>query len=205
MLEDKRILLIISGGIAAYKALDLIRQLRKRGAWVTPVLTKSATEFVTPLSVSALAEERAFQDLFDLTDEAEMGHIQLSRSADLIVVAPATGNPMAKMAHGMADELEAVLVHIAQGAEGFVGAFVLGAGIHQRALCAGEGQLLGVAFEQVLTDFRANAFVQITNVPEDRVVAPHRMARLQQIADADQAEHAAEQGERPQPFMAKEG
>ena len=70
MLEDKRILLIISGGIAAYKSLDLIRQLRKRGAWVTPVLTKSAEEFVTPLSVSALSEEKAYRDLFDLTDEA---------------------------------------------------------------------------------------------------------------------------------------
>ncbi|MGH1464313.1 MAG: bifunctional phosphopantothenoylcysteine decarboxylase/phosphopantothenate--cysteine ligase CoaBC [Cognatishimia sp.] len=110
MLEDKRILLIISGGIAAYKSLELIRQLRKRGAWVTPVLTKSAEEFVTPLSVSALAEERVFQDLFDLTDEAEMGHIQLSRSADLIVVAPATGNLMAKMVQGMANDLASTLL-----------------------------------------------------------------------------------------------
>ncbi|GAA6209596.1 bifunctional phosphopantothenoylcysteine decarboxylase/phosphopantothenate--cysteine ligase CoaBC [Cognatishimia sp. WU-CL00825] len=110
MLEDKRILLIISGGIAAYKSLELIRQLRKRGAWVTPVLTKSAEEFVTPLSVSALAEERVFQDLFDLTDEAEMGHIQLSRSADLIVVAPATGNLMAKMALGLANDLASTLL-----------------------------------------------------------------------------------------------
>lgn len=110
MLEDKRILLIISGGIAAYKSLELIRQLRKRGAWVTPVLTKSAQEFVTPLSVSALAEEKAYQDLFDLTDEAEMGHIQLSRSADLIVVAPGTANLMAKMATGQADDLASTLL-----------------------------------------------------------------------------------------------
>ncbi len=110
MLEDKRILLIISGGIAAYKSLELIRQLRKRGAWVTPVLTKAATEFVTPLSVSALAEEKAYQDLFDLMDEAEMGHIQLSRSADLIVVAPCTANLMAKMAHGFADDLASTLL-----------------------------------------------------------------------------------------------
>ncbi|MEE2944268.1 MAG: bifunctional phosphopantothenoylcysteine decarboxylase/phosphopantothenate--cysteine ligase CoaBC [Pseudomonadota bacterium] len=110
MLEDKRILLIISGGIAAYKSLDLIRQLRKRGAWVTPVLTKSAEEFVTPLSVSALSEEKAYRDLFDLTDEAEMGHIQLSRSADLIVVAPATANLMAKMATGQADDLASTLL-----------------------------------------------------------------------------------------------
>lgn len=110
MLEDKRILLIISGGIAAYKSLELIRQLRKRGAWVTPVLTKSAQEFVTPLSVSALAEEKAYTDLFDLTDEAEMGHIQLSRSADLVVVAPATANLMAKMAQGIADDLATTLL-----------------------------------------------------------------------------------------------
>ncbi|SHH32064.1 bifunctional phosphopantothenoylcysteine decarboxylase/phosphopantothenate--cysteine ligase CoaBC [Cognatishimia maritima] len=110
MLEDKRILLIISGGIAAYKSLDLIRQLRKRGAWVTPVLTNSAEQFVTPLSVSALAEEKAYRDLFDLTDEAEMGHIQLSRSADLIVVAPATANLMAKMANGFADDLASTLL-----------------------------------------------------------------------------------------------
>ncbi|NQY59073.1 bifunctional phosphopantothenoylcysteine decarboxylase/phosphopantothenate--cysteine ligase CoaBC [Cognatishimia sp.] len=110
MLDNKRILLIISGGIAAYKSLDLIRQLRKAGAWVTPVMTGSAREFVTPLSVSALAEEKVYQDLFDLTDEAEMGHIELSRSADLIVVAPATANLMAKMAQGLADDLASTLL-----------------------------------------------------------------------------------------------
>lgn len=110
MLDNKRILLIISGGIAAYKSLDLIRQLRKAGAWVTPVMTGSAREFVTPLSVSALAEEKVYQDLFDLTDEAEMGHIELSRSADLIVVAPATANLLAKMAQGLADDLASTLL-----------------------------------------------------------------------------------------------
>ncbi|MCH2250753.1 MAG: bifunctional phosphopantothenoylcysteine decarboxylase/phosphopantothenate--cysteine ligase CoaBC [Cognatishimia sp.] len=110
MLDNKRILLIISGGIAAYKSLDLIRQLRKAGAWVTPVMTGSAREFVTPLSLSALAEEKVYQDLFDLTDEAEMGHIELSRSADLIVVAPATANLMAKMAQGLADDLASTLL-----------------------------------------------------------------------------------------------
>jgi phosphopantothenoylcysteine decarboxylase/phosphopantothenate--cysteine ligase len=110
MLDNKRILLIITGGIAAYKSLDLIRQLRKAGAWVTPVMTGSAGEFVTPLSVSALAEEKVYQDLFDLTDEAEMGHIELSRSADLIVVAPATANVMAKMAQGIADDLVSTLL-----------------------------------------------------------------------------------------------
>ncbi|MEL6566213.1 MAG: flavoprotein, partial [Pseudomonadota bacterium] len=81
MLQDKRILLILTGGIAAYKGLDLIRRLRERGASVAPVLTSAAEQFVTPLSVSALAGEKVYRDLFDLTDEAEMGHIQLSRSA----------------------------------------------------------------------------------------------------------------------------
>ena len=95
MLRGKKILLIIGGGIAAYKSLDLIRRLRERGASVTPVLTKAGAEFVTPLSVSALAGDKVFTDLFDLTDEAEMGHIQLSRSADLVVVAPATADLMA--------------------------------------------------------------------------------------------------------------
>ncbi|WP_299662968.1 bifunctional phosphopantothenoylcysteine decarboxylase/phosphopantothenate--cysteine ligase CoaBC [uncultured Ruegeria sp.] len=110
MLSSKRILLIIGGGIAAYKSLDLIRRLRERGAAVTPVLTRAAKEFVTPLSVSALAGEKVYQDLFDLTDEAEMGHIQLSRSADLIVVAPATADLMAKMAGGMANDLASTLL-----------------------------------------------------------------------------------------------
>tara|TARA_R110002072_G_scaffold98992_1_gene217809 strand:+ start:2312 stop:3532 length:1221 start_codon:yes stop_codon:yes gene_type:complete len=105
MLHGKRILLIISGGIAAYKSLDLIRRLRERGAAVRCVLTDSATQFVTPLSVSALSEDRVYGDLFSLTDEAEMGHIQLSRYADLLVVAPATTNIMAKMAHGIGDDL----------------------------------------------------------------------------------------------------
>ncbi len=106
----KRILLIIGGGIAAFKALDLIRRLRERGAAVTPVLTRAGAEFVTPLSVSALAGQKVYSDLFDLTDEAEMGHIELSRSADLIVVAPATADLMAKMAHGHADDLASTLL-----------------------------------------------------------------------------------------------
>jgi len=106
----RRILLIIGGGIAAYKALDLIRRLRERGHSVTPVLTRAGAEFVTPLSVSALAGRKVFSDLFDLTDEAEMGHIELSRSADLIVVAPATADLMAKMAHGHADDLASTLL-----------------------------------------------------------------------------------------------
>ncbi len=110
MLASKRILLIIGGGIAAYKSLDLIRRLRERGAAVTPVLTRAAEEFVTPLSVSALAGEKVYRDLFDLTDEAEMGHIQLSRSADLIVVAPATADLMGKMAGGLANDLASTLL-----------------------------------------------------------------------------------------------
>jgi len=110
MLHDKRILLILTGGIAAYKGLDLIRRLRERGAAVTPVLTRAAEQFVTPLSVSALAGEKVYRDLFDLTDEAEMGHIQLSRSADLILVAPATADIIAKMAHGRADDLASTLL-----------------------------------------------------------------------------------------------
>ncbi|WP_210093312.1 bifunctional phosphopantothenoylcysteine decarboxylase/phosphopantothenate--cysteine ligase CoaBC [Ruegeria sp. HKCCSP346] len=110
MLSSKRILLIIGGGIAAYKSLDLIRRLRERGADVTPVLTRAAEEFVTPLSVSVLAGEKGYRDLFDLTDEAEMGHIQLSRSADLIVVAPATADLMGKMAAGLANDLASTLL-----------------------------------------------------------------------------------------------
>ncbi|WP_298935271.1 bifunctional phosphopantothenoylcysteine decarboxylase/phosphopantothenate--cysteine ligase CoaBC [uncultured Ruegeria sp.] len=110
MLASKRILLIIGGGIAAYKSLDLIRRIKERGATVTPVLTRAAEEFVTPLSASALAGEKVYRALFDLTDEAEMGHIQLSRSADLIVVAPATADMMGKMAGGLANDLSSTLL-----------------------------------------------------------------------------------------------
>jgi len=110
MLAGKRILVIIGGGIAAYKALDLIRRLRERGARVVPVLTEAGAQFVTPLSVAALAGEAVHRDLFDLTTEAEMGHIQLSRSADLIVVAPATADLMAKMAQGLAGDLASTLL-----------------------------------------------------------------------------------------------
>ena len=110
MLAGKRILLIIGGGIAAYKSLDLIRRLRERGATVVPVLTRAGAEFVTPLSVSALAGAKCYSDLFDLTDEAEMGHIQLSRAADLLVVAPATADLMAKLAAGLAPDLASTLL-----------------------------------------------------------------------------------------------
>jgi phosphopantothenoylcysteine decarboxylase/phosphopantothenate--cysteine ligase len=103
--QGKRILLIVGGGIAAYKSLELVRRLKERGASVRAILTKGGAEFVTPLSLSVLTEEKAFTDLFDLKDEAEIGHIRLSREADLIVVAPATADLLAKMAHGLADDL----------------------------------------------------------------------------------------------------
>ena len=105
VLRGNRILLIISGGIAAFKALDLIRRLREQGASVRCVLTAGGAQFVTPLSVSALSEEKVYQDIFSLTDEAEMGHINLSREADLLVVAPASADIMARMANGLASDL----------------------------------------------------------------------------------------------------
>ena len=110
MLANKHILLIVGGGIAAFKSLDLVRRLREQGAQVTPVLTKAGSEFVTPLSLAALSASKIYQDLFNLTDEAEMGHIELSRAADLIVVAPATADLMAKMAGGLANDLASTLL-----------------------------------------------------------------------------------------------
>ncbi len=101
MLDGRRILLIISGGIAAYKSLDLIRRLRERGAAVRCILTRGGAAFVTPLAVGALAGGRVFEDLFSLTDESEIGHIALARDCDLVVVAPATANLLARMAHGL--------------------------------------------------------------------------------------------------------
>jgi phosphopantothenoylcysteine decarboxylase/phosphopantothenate--cysteine ligase len=107
LLHGRRILLIISGGIAAYKGLELIRRLRERGAAVRCVMTAAAAQFVTPLSVASLSEDKVYGDLFSLTDESEMGHIRLSREADLVVVAPATADLIARMAAGMADDLAA--------------------------------------------------------------------------------------------------
>jgi len=103
--DEKRVLLIVGGGVAAYKALLLTRLLRKAGVAVRPILTKAGAEFVTPLSLAALAEDKVYQDLFSLTDEHEMGHIELSRSADLIVVAPATADLIGKAAQGLAGDL----------------------------------------------------------------------------------------------------
>jgi phosphopantothenoylcysteine decarboxylase/phosphopantothenate--cysteine ligase len=108
--QGKRIVLIVGGGIAAYKSLDLVRRLKERGASVRAILTKGGAEFVTPLSLSVLTEEKAFTHLFDLKDEAEIGHIRLSREADLIVVAPATADLLAKMAHGLADDLASAVL-----------------------------------------------------------------------------------------------
>ena len=110
MLTGKKILIIITGGIAAYKSLELVRKLREKGAKVIPVMTKAAENFVTPMSVSALAQEKVYTELFDLTDEAEMGHIELSRSADLIVVVPASADFIAKTATGQANDLASTLI-----------------------------------------------------------------------------------------------
>lgn len=109
-LTGKRIVLIISGGIAAYKALDLIRRLRERGARVRAVMTRGAQEFITPLSVGALTADTVFTDLFDRQDEQDVGHIRLARECDLIVVAPATADLMAKMALGLADDLASTVL-----------------------------------------------------------------------------------------------
>jgi len=109
-LHNRRILLVIAGGIAAYKSLDLIRRLRERGAQVRCVMTAAAQQFVTPLAASALAGERVHTDLFSLTDESEMGHLNLAQAADLLVVAPATADLLAKMAHGLADDLASTLL-----------------------------------------------------------------------------------------------
>lgn len=110
MLHGKRILLIVAGGIAAFKSLDLIRRLRERGASVRCVLTEAGAKFVTPLSLQALTEDRVYGDMFSLTDESEMGHIQLSRDADLLVVAPATADLLARMAGGLANDLAATVL-----------------------------------------------------------------------------------------------
>src|SRR6202041_4012423 len=107
VLQGRRILLIIAGGIAAYKSLELIRRLRDRGAAVRCVMTRAAAEFVTPLSVASLSEDKVYSDLFSLTDESELGHIRLSREDDLLVVAPATAGLMARMAAGKAERLPA--------------------------------------------------------------------------------------------------
>lgn len=109
-LIGRRVLLIISGGIAAYKSLDLIRRLRDQGADVRCILTAGGAQFITPLAVGALSENKVYSDLFSLTDEQEMGHIRLARDCDLVLVAPATANIMARMAHGLADDLASTVL-----------------------------------------------------------------------------------------------
>ena len=110
VLSGKRILLIISGGIAAYKSLELIRRLRERGASVRPVMTAGAQQFITPLAVGALAADHVYTDLFSRQDEQDVGHIRLARECDLVLVAPATADLMAKMAHGLADDLASTIL-----------------------------------------------------------------------------------------------
>jgi len=109
-LAGRRVLLIISGGIAAYKSLDLIRRLRERGCAVRCLMTAGAQQFVTPLAAAALSEDKVYTELFSLTDESEMGHIRLSRDADLLVVAPASADLMARMAAGMANDLASTVL-----------------------------------------------------------------------------------------------
>jgi phosphopantothenoylcysteine decarboxylase/phosphopantothenate--cysteine ligase len=109
-LAGKRILLVVGGGIAAYKALELIRRVRERGASVRVAMTKAAAEFVTPLSAASLSGDKVYDELFSLTDEAEMGHIELSRDADLVVIAPATADLLAKLGNGLANDLASTLL-----------------------------------------------------------------------------------------------
>ena len=109
-LEDKKILLIICGGIAAYKSLELIRLFKKKGIYVKTILTKSATKFVTPLSITSLSQEKVYSDLFNHENESEMDHISLSRWADMILIAPATANTISKLSYGMSDDLASTVV-----------------------------------------------------------------------------------------------
>jgi phosphopantothenoylcysteine decarboxylase / phosphopantothenate---cysteine ligase len=109
-MKDKRILLIVSGGIAAYKSLELVRLLRRQNIAVRAVMTESAREFVTPLSLGVMTEDHVYGSMFDLKEEREIGHIQLSRQADLIVICPATANILAKMAAGIADDLATTIL-----------------------------------------------------------------------------------------------
>ena len=107
---NKKILLIICGGISAYKSLELIRSLKKKGALIKTILTRSAKEFVTPLSISSLSQEKVYDDLFSLENETEMDHISLSRWSDVILVAPATANTIAKISSGSSDDLASTVI-----------------------------------------------------------------------------------------------
>ncbi len=109
-LENKKILLIICGGIAAYKSLELIRLLKKKGSLIKTILTKNANKFVTPLSITSLSQEKVYNDLFDYKNEAEMDHISLSRWADLVLIAPATANTISKLSYGLSDDLASTVI-----------------------------------------------------------------------------------------------
>ena len=109
-LENKKILLVICGGIAAYKSLELIRLLKKKGSLIKTILTKNANKFVTPLSITSLSQEKVYSDLFDYKNEAEMDHISLSRWADLVLIAPATANTISKLSYGLSDDLASTVI-----------------------------------------------------------------------------------------------
>ena len=109
-LLEKKILLIICGGISAYKSLELIRSLKKRGATVKTILTKNAKQFITPLSVTSLSQEKVYEDLFDAKSEAEMDHISLSRWSDVVIVAPVTANTISKLSTGSSDDLASTVI-----------------------------------------------------------------------------------------------
>ena len=117
-LSGPKVLLVIGGGIAAYKSCELVRLIRRGGGEVTCVLTEGGSQFVTPLALAALSENKVYTNLFDLKDEVEMGHIQLSRAADIVVVCPATADLLAKMAAGLADDLERQARHLFVGFDG---------------------------------------------------------------------------------------
>ncbi len=186
-LDGKRILLVIGGGIAAYKSLDLIRRLRERGASVRCVLTKGAQEFVTPLAAAALAGQRAHTDLFDRADEADIGHIKLARDADAVVVAPATANTLARMAGGHAPDLASTILLATTLPILIAPAMNVRMWLHpatQRNLALLKGD--GVAVVGPNNGRMAEA-----------ETGPGRMAEPDEIADAVEALLAGSPGERP--------
>ncbi|BCM85600.1 bifunctional phosphopantothenoylcysteine decarboxylase/phosphopantothenate synthase [Methylobacterium indicum] len=186
-LDGKRILLVIGGGIAAYKSLDLIRRLRERGASVRCVLTKGAQEFVTPLAAAALAGQRAHTDLFDRADEADIGHIKLARDADAVVVAPATANTLARMAGGHAPDLASTILLATTLPILIAPAMNVRMWLHpatQRNLALLKGDGVAVVGPNVGRMAEAET-------------GPGRMAEPDEIADAVEALLAGSPGERP--------
>ena len=186
-LAGKRVLLIVGGGVAAYKSLELLRRLRERGAFTRVVLTASAREFVTELSFSAISGAPVHIDLFDAAREGEMGHIQLSRQADLIVVAPATANLLARAAQGLADDLATTLLLATDKRVLFAPAMNVRMWLH-------PATRRNVA--------RLNADGALFVGPEDGEMAcgefgPGRMSEPPQIVEAIRAALHAPAGERP--------